>query len=156
MRIRAFKTEDAAALAAIFHASVRMIGCKDYTQKQVEAWSPAPVSAEAFTARVSDGRTVLVAVSNEGEPIGFIELENDGHIDCFYCAPAVVGHGVGSGLYIRLEEIARTRGLPQLYVEASEAARRFFLGKGFSTVKRQDFERHGVRLHNYLMKKPLC
>lgn len=156
MKIRDFRTDDAAALAMIFHASVRATEGKDYTPDQLEAWSPAPVSAQAFTERVSDGRTVLVAVSDAGEPIAFIELEGDGHIDCFYCAPEVLGRGVGSALYIRLEALARTAGLRRLYVEASEAARRFFVRKGFNTVERRDVERHGVRLHNYLMKKPLC
>lgn len=155
MNIRNFRVDDAVALAKILHASVRAVGIKDYTQSQVEAWSPAPVSSQAFIKRIDDGRVVLVAVTDEDEPIGFIELERDGHIDCFYCAPRFVGHGVGSALYARLEEVARAAGLRRLHVEASEGARRFFAHKGFTLIQRRDLERNGVAIHNYLMKKSL-
>ncbi|MEZ5826495.1 MAG: GNAT family N-acetyltransferase [Geminicoccaceae bacterium] len=153
MRIRDFVADDAAALALIFHESVRRVGSRDYGREQVEAWSPAPVSAETFLARVSDGRLVLVAVDERDRPVGFIELETDGHIDCFYCHPDCVGTGVGSALHARLEQGARKAGLPRLHVEASEAARRFFLRKGYDLIGRRDFVRNNVPIHNYRMEK---
>jgi putative acetyltransferase len=153
MQIRDFKPADSATLASVFHEAVRAVGRKDYDQAQVEAWSPKPVSADRFLARVSDGRSVFVAVSKNDEPIAFIELEEDGHIDCFYCHPDAVGTGVGTALYKRLESAALALGLSHLYVEASEAARRFFNGKGFRLIERRDFKRNNVQIHNYLMEK---
>ncbi|MEM8836690.1 MAG: GNAT family N-acetyltransferase [Pseudomonadota bacterium] len=155
MLIRPFKTSDAAALSEIFHASVHIIGSRYYNAQQVNAWSPHRVSEEAFIARVSDGRSVYVAVNENDKLVGFIELEKDGHIDCFYCDPSVVGTGVGSALYDHLEKAARAQGLDRLDVAASEAAKPFFLGKGFHLVRRQTVERNGVPLHNYLMEKHL-
>ncbi|MEM8797438.1 MAG: GNAT family N-acetyltransferase [Pseudomonadota bacterium] len=155
MIIRPFKTRDATALSEIFHASVHVIGSRNYSTQQVNAWSPHPVSEEAFVARVSDGRSVYVAVDENYKPIGFIELENDGHIDCFYCDPSVVGTGVGSALYDHLEKAAFALELDRLDVAASEAAKPFFRGKGFHLVRRQNVERNGVPLHNYLMEKHL-
>jgi putative acetyltransferase len=81
--IRPFTPGDAAALALIFHRSVREVGLRGYSQAQVEGWSPAPVAADAFLARVSDGRAVFVAVNGDDTPLGFIELEANGHIDRF-------------------------------------------------------------------------
>jgi putative acetyltransferase len=81
--IRRFVPADAPALALIFHRSVREVGSRAYSPAQVAAWSPAPVPAEAFRARVSDGRSVFVAVTGDDTPLGFIELEADGHIDRF-------------------------------------------------------------------------
>lgn len=153
MEIRNFKPDDSASLASIFHESVRAVGIKDYSRAQVKVWSPKPISADEFLARVSDGRTVFVAVDESDKPIAFIELETNGHIDCFYCHPVAVGTGVGTALYQRLENAAISAGLSRLYVEASEGARRFFLGKGFRLVKRRDFERSNVQIHNYLMEK---
>lgn len=153
MKIRNFKPDDSASLASIFHEAVRAVGRKDYSQAQVEVWSPQPVPADKFLARVSDGRSVFVAVNENDKPIAFIELEENSHIDCFYCHPDAVGTGVGTALFERLESAALAAGLSRLYVEASEAARRFFLGKGFSLIKRRDFERNNVQIHNYLMKK---
>ncbi|MGY6698013.1 MAG: GNAT family N-acetyltransferase [Roseinatronobacter sp.] len=140
MKIRNFKPDDSASLASIFHEAVRAVGRKDYSQAQVEVWSPQPVPPDKFLARVSDGRSVFVAVNENDKPIAFIELEENGHIDCFYCHPDAVRTGVGTALFEQLESAALAAGLSRLYVEASEAARRFFLGKGFSLIKRRDFE----------------
>ena len=105
---------------------------------------------------MSDGRSVFVAVSKDDKPIAFIELEESGHIDCFYCHPDAVGTGVGTALYEKLENAALAVGLSRLHVEASEAARRFFDAKGFNLIKRQNFKRNSVEIHNYLMEKNFC
>lgn len=153
MNIRDFRTDDAAFLASIYHEAVQRVGRDYYTPDQVQVWSPQPVSTDTFIARVSDGRSVFVAVDDEDMPIAFIELEFDGHIDCFYCHPDFVGTGVGAALYDRLERAARSAGIARLYVEASEAARGFFLRKGFRLIERREFERSNVLIHNYSMEK---
>ena len=61
MRIRDFRPGDAPALAALFHASVREIGIRDYTAAQVAAWSPAPFDPAILIARAAE-RVFLVAV----------------------------------------------------------------------------------------------
>lgn len=155
MKIRLFTPADSASLALIFHRAVREVGIRGYTQAQVEAWSPAPVQADKFFARVSDGRSVFVAVGENDDPLAFIELEANGHIDFFYCLPDVVGTGVGSALFQRLESAALELELSKLFVEASETAREFFLEKGFELIKRQDFDHNAVQIHNYLMEKNL-
>ncbi|ARC90547.1 GNAT family N-acetyltransferase [Rhodovulum sp. MB263] len=155
MNIRDFRPDDCARLASVFHEAVHAVGSRDYGPGQVKVWSPAPVPAEQFLARISDGRSVFVAVTANDDPVDFMELEADGHIDCFYCCPDHVGRGVGKALYQRLETAARAMGLSRLHVEASEAARRFFLGQGFALVTRREFERHNVMIHNYLMEKSL-
>ncbi|MFN3817341.1 hypothetical protein [Brevundimonas sp.] len=39
--------------------------------------------------------------------------------------------------------------------EASEAARRVFLKRGYAVVERRDFEVAGVAIHNYAMERRL-
>ena len=155
MNIRQYSSRDASALAKIFHEAVHKIGSLDYSQKQLAAWSPRPVVGANFAKRVSDGRDVLVATDANDYPIGFIELESDGHIDCFYCDPEYAGNGVGAALYLALEAKAIERGITLLFVEASEAARRFFYKFGFTCEERRDFLRNGVKIHNHSMRKPL-
>ncbi len=104
---------------------------------------------------MSDGRRVLVAVDDQDMPLGFIELESDGHIDCFYCHPDHIGQRIGALLYAQAEAQARTAGIQMLRVEASESARRFFLRHGFREIERHDFLRHGVPIHHYRMEKRL-
>ncbi len=155
MRIRPFQEEDAAALAAIFHASVREAGIRDYTLEQVQAWSPAPPDAARYIQRGRDDRTFLVAVNDADEPIAYGDLAAAGHIDYLYCRPDFVGTGVASALYYELEVAAKVRGLTRISVNASEAARRLFLKKGFSVVRRNDLVRMGISIHNYSMEKAL-
>jgi putative acetyltransferase len=97
----------------------------------------------------------LVAVNELDEPIAYGDLEPNGHIDHLYCRPEVIGAGLAFALYDRLEQQARERGMTNLFVEASEAARRLFMRKGFAQVKRRDFLLRGVSIHNYLMEKKL-
>ena len=153
-RLRLYQPDDAAHLADIFVEAVRGIGPSDYTTEQVEAWA-AGVTAERFAALAGDGRFVWVAVDAADRPCAFIDLEDDGHIDFLYCRPAHAGTGTAAALYAVLEAHAGESGLARLYTEASEAARRFFLKRGFVETRRRDFPVRGVMIHNYAMEKRL-
>ena len=153
--IRFYEPKDAAFLGVVFFDAVRTAGLRDYSQAQVEAWAPTTPDPARYEAQAKDGRLILVAVNEVDEPIAYGDLELNGHIDHLYCRPEVIGTGVASALYDRLEQHARERGMTTLFVEASEAARRLFLKKGFAQLKRREFLLRGVRIHNYLMEKLL-
>ena len=155
MFIRDFRPEDAPALAALFHASVHEIASRDYSDAQVHAWSPAPPDPGFYLDRAGDGRRLLVAVDDLGRPTGYGDLEPDGHIDHLYCRPDVVGRGVASAMLEALEALARSEGIDELYVEASEAARRLLQRRGFVLGARCEFPVNGVLIHNYRMTKRL-
>lgn len=155
VKIRQYDAKDAVALANLYVRSVRIIGPCDYSSSQVEAWLSLRPSAERMHQFSTDGRTRLVAVDVSDQPMAFADLENDGHIAFLYCSPEVAGTGVASALYDELERIAREHGAIRLYSEASEAARRFFLRKGFVVTARRQFEISGVPIHNYAVEKLL-
>lgn len=155
MIVRSYDPKDAEALTELFCRSVGELGLRDYSAGQVKAWLTRAPNVERMHELNTDGRTVLVAVNDEDQPLGFGHLEADGHIDFFYCAPEAAGKGVGSVMYDALEVVARKAGLARLYVEASEAARRLFLRKSFTVTVKRDFEIAGVAIHNYAMEKML-
>lgn len=155
MRIRPYAARDAAALSALYRRSVREVGARDYSARQVEAWAGLAPSAERLDALLADGRTRLVAVDGADRPVAFVDCEADGHIHFLYCAPEAAGTGVVSELYDTLEAIARRGGVTRLYAEASEAARRFFLKKGFVVIQTRRFQVAGVDIHNYAVEKTL-
>jgi putative acetyltransferase len=155
VEIRSYRPGDGAAVAAVMFSSVREGALADYSDEQVRAWLPSEPSAAWFDRRANDGRLVLVATDREGTIVAYGDLEPDGHLDHLYCLPKRIGHRVASKLYDQLEDDARRRGLPRIFVEASEAARRLFTRKEFVLIERHDFERHGVALHNYTMEKVL-
>ncbi len=154
-KIRRFEPRDAPVLAAIFFDAVRNGALGDYSEAQVTAWAPVVPPPEGFVARARDGRAIFVAVDDLDQPVAYGDLETSGHIDHLYCRSAWIGTGLASALYDELECEARKARLDKLFVEASEAARRLFLSKGFVVTERRDFHLRGTLIHNYLMEKTL-
>jgi len=154
MIVRPFEPSDAEALATLFHESVREAGAHDYSEEQVAAWSPSRPDPETYLKR-AESRTLLVAVDEDGQPIGYGDLEPDGHIDHLYCRADKIGTGVGSAIYGALEAAAKRAKIAIIYVEASESARRLFERRGFRIDARNDFTINGVAIHNYRMSKPM-
>ena len=154
--IRAYCSDDAAALAEVMFRSVREAATADYTAEQVTAWLPARPTPEAADRRARDGRRVLVATGPDGRILGYIDLEPDGHIDHLFCVPEAVGHGIGARLYDAVERAAADEGIDRLHVAASESARRLFEKKGFVVRERREKELRGVPIHNYAMSKVLA
>lgn len=153
VRVRAFRPDDAPALARLFHEAVNQIASLHYSPAQVAAWSPAPPDPGRFVARGADGRILLVAEDSTGAPLAYGDVEADGHIDHLFCRPDAAGTGVAATLYAALEAAALAQGNARLYTEASEPARRFFERRGFAVLHRRDFQLAGVAIHNYAMEK---
>lgn len=153
--IRPYRDTDAEALARIFERAVRGIASRDYSPAQIEAWIGREPPVQRFRAKMADGRRCWVATDAAGRAVAFVDLEADGHIDFLFADPDVAGQGVASMLLDVLETAARDGGVTRLHVEASEAARRFFLKRGYAVAQRRDFEINGVAIHNYAMERRL-
>lgn len=153
LSIRPWQPSDSEALSALYEASVRGLGARDYAPAQIEAWASLTPTADSLTGRMQDGRTRLVALADD--IVGFIDLEADGHIDLLYVAPTAAGQGVARTLLETAEALAPLSGADRLYAEASETARPVFERLGFSVVTRRDFEVAGVAIHNWAVEKPL-
>lgn len=151
--IREYRADDAPAMAQLFYDSTHSLGPRRYTPEQVSAWAPAPADPGDVHTRASDGRTTFVAIDAAEEVVAYGDLEVDGHIDHLYCRPDAAGAGVASVLLDELISRARLAGVPKLYVEASELARSLFERKGFTLLRRCDFEVRGVPIHNYAMQR---
>lgn len=155
MRIRDYKPADAGALSALYRRSVETLGPRHYDRAQVAAWAALTPTPDGLAASRRDGRRTLVAADEADAPLAFADLEPDGHIHYFYCAPEAAGRGIAALLYRALEDTAREAGIVRLHVEASEAARGFFARQGFVLRARRDFAIGEVAIHNYAMEKAL-
>jgi putative acetyltransferase len=153
--VRPYRGADAACLSEVMWRSVREGALGDYSPEQCAAWLPTAPGTARMAAWSADGRKVFVAEDGAGAVVGYIDLEVDGHIDHCYCVPEAIRQGVAARLYDALEAEARTRGLGELHVEASEGARRFFAARGFALGERREWELRGLRIHHYAMTKVL-
>ena len=123
----------------------------DYSDEQVKAWAPGVPDPDEWHARMN-GRRTLVA-EEDGEAVGFAELEGDGHLDMIYLRKDAVGRGVGGGLYRAVEREARGLGLGRIYTDASITARPFFERHGFRVVREQTVTVRGVPMTNFATEK---
>lgn len=152
MIIRPYVPDDLDGVIALFHASVRRVAIRDYTEDQVKAWAPDEADRERWASRRASRPTWVAEI--DGALAGFTDLEPDGHLDMMYVHPDHQGRGVAGALLRQVEtEAARLR-LARLFTEASITARPFFERKGFRVIAPQTVHIRGQDLVNYRMEKP--
>jgi len=151
LSIRPYRPDDLDAVIGIFLGAIREIAVKDYDRAQIEAWAQADRDTWAMW-RLS--RPTWVAVVGE-KPVGFTDLERDGHLDMMFVHPAHQGVGVATALLERVETAARGQGLARLFTEASITARPFFERRGFRLLAAQIVRVRGQALANFRMEKLL-
>lgn len=153
MFIRLFRPADADQIAHLFHDTIRTINLGYYSPEQVEAWAPDDLYFRDWQTACAECFTYVA--EEDGQILGFGELEKDGHINCFYCHKDHQRRGVGSQIYQAIERQANLLELDFLFVEASIIAKPFFQKMGFSIIRRQQVYRRGQTLINYSMRKSL-
>ena len=126
--LRPYRPDDAPALLALFRDTIRRVNSRDYSPAQIAAWASDDIDPGEWCGRFA-GRFVVVA-EDAGRPVGFAELEPDGHIDRVYVAADYQGQGIGRQLLAAVVAEARRVGLVRLFTEASITARPFFESPG--------------------------
>ncbi|MFB8792295.1 MAG: GNAT family N-acetyltransferase [Potamolinea sp.] len=153
MKVRTYEIGDAEAIMNLFYDTVHEVNIRDYTKEQVDAWAPANMDVELWTRRL---RSKLTYVAEEDDKIiGFGELEENGHIDCFYCHKDFQGQGIGKQILSQIESKAKSLGLVRLFTEASITAKPFFESQRFIVVIKQEVERRGQSFINFAMEKDI-
>lgn len=147
--LREYRPADAPALLDVFRAAIRRTAAVDYNPAQVRAWSDADT---ATWAPRFEGRYVRVAEVN-GEPVGFAELEADGHIDRVFVSPDHGRRGVGRALLTDLLAEASRRGLTRVWSEVSLTARPLFEAVGFRVLAPQVVTCRGEEFVNFRMER---
>lgn len=153
MKIRRYQESDCAEIADLFHGSVHAIDHAIYSQAELEAWAPSPPDYEAWKQRLAI-KQPYVACEHE-KIVGFVELEQDGHIDCLYVHQDFLGLGIASYLLQHVISVAKERELRQLHVEASKLAVPLFKKFGFEIRRSNSVERRGQYLKNFNMCRSL-
>ena len=152
--LRPFRQDDAPALLALFRDTIRRVNSRDYSPAQIAAWASDDIDTASWFGRFS-GRYVPVA-EEAGRPVGFAELEPDGHIDRVYVSADHQRRGIGRQLLAAVVAEARRVGLPWLFTEASITARPFFEAQGFAVLAPQVVACRGAEFINYRMERILA
>ena len=151
MNVRRYRKGEEQALWSLLYETVHKVNYRDYTQAQIEAWAPSQWDLSQWKKRLN--RTNPFVAERNHQIFGFAELEENGHIDCFYCAHDWQGKGVGSSLLQIIEHEALKLGISRLFAEASLTARGFFEKKGFTVEGEKKVSRRGEQFTNYAVSK---
>ena len=147
MEIRAYRQSDCKALAKLFYNTVHTVNARDYTQEQLNAWATGQVDLEQWN-RSFQAHYSIVSVEN-GIIVGFGDIDRSGYLDRLYVHADYQGRGIGTAICGQLEQAAGGN----ITTHASITAKPFFEKRGYKVVKRQEAERNGVLLTNFVMKK---
>lgn len=150
LTIRPYQDADADSTIEIFLRAIREVACRDYMPAQIDAWARVEDRQE-WAVRRASRPTWIVQLC--GAPIGFSDLEPDGHLDMMFVHPDHQGIGAASLLLAKVEAEARRLALEQITTEASLTARPFFERRGFVVAAPQTVEKRGQPLANFRMVK---
>ncbi|MBW4556899.1 MAG: GNAT family N-acetyltransferase [Trichormus sp. ATA11-4-KO1] len=153
MKVRRYEIGDTEAIMKLFSDTIHEVNIRDYTKAQIDAWTSVNMDVEVWMNSLKSKFTYVA--QEDGNILGFGELEANGHIDRFYCHKDFQGQGVGTKILEQIELTARDLKIQKLFVEASITAKPFFERKKFIVVKKQEVERRGQKLTNFVMEKIL-
>lgn len=151
VHIRRVRGTDAAAVAQLYYDTVRRVNARDYSPRQIAAWAPR-VYDEAYWRRRFRACKIFIAERAE-TVVGFAELEDSGHIDCFYVHHEHQGEGVGTRLMQAIFASVRRRRTRRLFAEVSITARPFFERMGFRVRRRMNKVYRNRSFRQYYMEK---
>lgn len=134
-------------MAKLFYDTVHSVNAADYEPRQLDAWADGQVDLEAWDASFRAHRTLVA--EEKGELIGFGDITADGYLDRLYVHRLHQRRGVATALCDRLEQLADG----PIVTHASITARPLFEKRGYRVVRRQQVERRGVLLTNFVMEK---
>ena len=148
MELRAYTCGDCPILAELFHQTVHTVNAKDYTEAQLWAWSDGQVDLRTWD-RSFLAHPTWVALE-QGQIVGFGDIELDGYLNRLYVHKDWQRRGIGRALCHRLEQAVA----PILVrTQASRTAQPFFLSRGYRLVRSQQVQRRGIWLPNAWMEK---
>lgn len=148
MILRPYRSEDCPALARLFYDTVHIVNVRDYTPEQLDAWADGQVDLTAWDESFLAHHT-LVAEEN-GEILGFADMDGAGYLDRLYVHKDHQGRGVATALCSTLEAACPVKNFT---THASLTARPFFESRGYQVLRRQTVVRHGISLENFVMEK---
>lgn len=148
MRIRSYQSSDIKEMAELFYNTVHTVNAEDYTGEQLDAWADGNPDLVKWDQSFQAHQTLIV--EEDDRIVGFADIDRTGYLDRLYVHREYQGQGIATLLCDLLEELTEGN---VITVHASITAKPFFERRGYRTVKRQQVERRGILLTNYIMEK---
>jgi putative acetyltransferase len=135
MRIRKARLDDSAELARLHRGTIRHINKHDYSEQEIAVWSKR-TNARRF--RTSHDLTIRYVAEEDGKIVGFSDINKADPSEFWglYVHKDHIGHGIGSRLMQKMEEVARKMGAKKFTLESTKTAQSFYEKQGFRMVQK--------------------
>jgi len=147
MLLRKYKTSDCKTLSKLFFDTVHTVNARDYTREQLNAWATGNIDFEKWDRSFREHYTI-VAVNNE-IITGFGDMDKTGYLDMLFIHKDYQGKGIATAICNELEQTVKGK----IVTYASVTARPFFEKRGYIVIRKQQAERQGIFLTNFVMEK---
>lgn len=156
MRIRKYNDSDINEIVNLFYETVHSVNKRDYTKKQLNAWAlKSELEDKLKSWNKSFNTNITYVVEIRSDIVGFSDMTHSGYIDRLYTHKDFQGKGIATMLLNKLESIAMSVGISEIYTAASVTAKSFFEKNGYGIIMQQNVERNGVFLSNFKMHKSM-
>ena len=157
MEIRRFRETDTAQLCDIYYNAIHNVNSANYTADELEAWAPSnSYNVESYAKDTARWSEIMPFVATQGSTaLGFAELEEAGHINCFFVHHEHQGRGAGKMLLEACEDEAKRLGYDKIFAEVSITAKPFFVKMGYRVVRPVLCDIKGMMMKYYDMEKML-
>lgn len=153
MEIRRYQPGEEAEIWKLYFDTTHKIDGKIYTKDQCLRWAPSDKDPKEWETHL-ESTNPFVALEN-GQIVGFAELEKNGHINKFYCHYEWQGQGIGTALMVAIENESKTLGLKRIFSECSVNAINFFRAKGFVILEERVNTVCGAPAKQFLVERNL-
>lgn len=154
MVIRKAISHDIPELRELYRETILSVNSRDYTPEQVAAWAATADRTETLAIRIQT-QYFMVAVSWEGQIVGFASIEEPDYLDMFYVHRDFQRQGIGRELMSHMINYARSKGFTHIESDVSVTARPLFETFGFEWVADQWPITNGVTMPNFKLRLQL-
>lgn len=147
MQIRKYQSSDCREMTELFYETVHTVNLRDYSAEQADAWAPGNPDTDQWNRSFLEHYSIVAV--EDGRIVGFGDIDESGYLDRLYVHKDYQRQGIAAALCDRLENHVSGK----IEVHASITAKPFFENRGYRTVKKQQVERKGIFLTNYVMEK---
>lgn len=153
MEIRLYQKGDSKQVVKLLQDTVNIVETEVHPQIETRSAALESVQSQDWESYFLSNFTIIAEIENT--IVGVAQIEDNGHISCFYCHSDFRRQGIGSQLYAALEDYAFTKQIPTIYTETNSSDRPFFLQLGFEDVQEQKVLIGGKVPTHFIIKKDL-
>lgn len=147
MLIREYQTSDCKEITELFYNTVHTVNAKDYTKDQLDVWATEQVDLEKWDQSLQEHYSI-VAIEDE-VIVGFGDIDKTGYLDRLFVHADYQRRGIATAICNKLEQAVKG----DITTNASITAKPFFEKRGYRILKKQEVERQGIFLTNFIMEK---